>query len=116
MVTKIIFTEISRQVLAAHTTGQQQLALGVHYPATAPPTGAGGGSNLPEFVFIGKAMAHRTDRGRELVPIARNLAQLPESLEMEVRGNTSKLGYSSYSGTPYLAYISSSVCCPCPKP
>lgn len=29
-------------------------------------------------------MAHRTDRGCELIPIARNLAHLPENLDFEV--------------------------------
>lgn len=37
-----------------------------------------------EFMFIGKAMAHKSDRGAELVPIARSLAHLPETVPLEV--------------------------------
>ncbi|CAM9551868.1 unnamed protein product, partial [Hapterophycus canaliculatus] len=42
------------------------------------------GDNQPEFVFVGKAMAHMTDRGCELAPIAKNLAHLPQTLNLEV--------------------------------
>ncbi|CBN74896.1 conserved unknown protein [Ectocarpus siliculosus] len=67
------------EILAAHAaTKQDQPPLSIHYPPVVS------GSNEPEFVFVGKAMAHRTDRGCELVPIALSLAHLPEGLNLEV--------------------------------
>lgn len=68
------------KILTAHAaTKQDQPPLSIHYP----PVVSGG--NEPEFVFVGKAMAHRTDRGCELVPIALSLAHLPEGLNLEVK-------------------------------
>lgn len=59
----------------------------------AQARGGNAGGELPvnpaeeaEFMFIGKAMAHKSDRGAELVPIARSLAHLPENVPLEVWG------------------------------
>ncbi|CAM9557071.1 unnamed protein product [Scytosiphon promiscuus] len=65
------------EIILAHTAPQDPLALSA-VPAPAGP------ENQPEFVFVGKAMAHMTDRGCELAPIAKNLAHLPQSLNLEV--------------------------------
>lgn len=63
----------SWKILAAHARGSSvgnELALNP--------------SEEAEFMFIGKAMAHKSDRASELVPIARSLAHLPDNIPLEV--------------------------------
>lgn len=78
---------VPHQILAAHSRN-----------------GSGGGELVlnpaeeAEFMFIGKAMAHKSDRGSELVPIARNLACLPDNVPLDVSVFPSSVSYRFVDG------------------
>ncbi|CAM9448015.1 unnamed protein product [Ascophyllum nodosum] len=73
----LVFLKIERRILLAYASeGRNSGTL-----EALPPSDDCG---EPQFVFIGKAMAHKSDRGSELIPIARSLTHLPETINLEV--------------------------------